>query len=65
MTDAEHAINLLDRAALALSDRNIPPFALGVIDMIALGILSIIASSPEDEAERFAAIAQIMRRTGE
>lgn len=56
------AITLLDRAATQLAERDVPPFAQGVISMLALSIMGIIATSPDDEAERLTAIANICRR---
>jgi len=56
-------VSLLERAAETLRDHPLPPHACGLIDMLALSILGIINSSPEDEAERLAAIAAVARRT--
>lgn len=53
---------LFQRIADTLADHPQPPFAQSVIDMLALSILGIIQTSPEDEAERLQAIATIARR---
>jgi hypothetical protein len=53
---------LFQRVADTLADHPQPLFAEGVLQMLALTALGIIASSPEDEAERLQAIATMVMR---
>jgi len=61
-SQSSRSVNLLHIAATQLAERELPPFASGVVAMLALSIMGIIATSPEDEAERLQAIATIARR---
>ena len=54
-------MTLLERAARVAKDHEVPPHAEAIIGMLALSIIGIIRTSPGDEAERVAQIAQVMR----
>lgn len=60
--EISRSVSLFDRVAMALADHPQPDFAEGVLCMMALTALGIIATSPEDEAERLQAIATMARR---
>lgn len=56
-------ITLLERAAKAAKDRgDLSSHADLIISMLALSIIGIIRTSPDDEAERLAQIARAARR---
>ena len=54
--------SLLERAAYVARERELPPHVDAIIAMLALSIIGMIATSPDDEAERLAAIAAVARR---
>ena len=55
------ALSLLQRAALVAEAQDLPTRSNSIITMLALAIIGIVNSSPEEEAERLAAIAAIAR----
>ena len=52
---------LLERAARAVADTQLPDHADSVVAMLALSIIAMTITSPGDEAERLAQIARMAR----
>ena len=55
------ARNLMARAHNVLNDVDVPERASAVISALALAIIQIVNSSPQDQADQVAAIAGMMR----
>ena len=55
------ARNLMARALNAVNDVDMPDRACATIGALALAIIQIVNSSPQDQADQVAAIAGMMR----
>ena len=55
------ARNLMARAHNVVNDVDVPERASAVISALALAIIQIVNSSPQDQADQVAAIAGMMR----
>jgi hypothetical protein len=61
--EAQAAMSLLERAALTVRDmQDLPDHTAATIGMLALSIIRMVKSCPDDEAEQVAQIAVLMRR---
>ena len=56
-----NAAHIMERAARAVADTQLPERADSVVSMLALSIIAMCITSPGDEAERLAQIARMAR----
>lgn len=63
MSEPLVAMALLERAATVVRDQgDLPDHTAATIGMLALSIIRMVKSCPDDEAEQVAQIAVLMRR---
>lgn len=60
---ANSGITLLERAAVSAREYgNLPPHADAILGMLALSIIAMVRTSPDDEADRLEQISRAARR---